>query len=147
MVDDVHAITTIVHAYAELLDAGDVDGIARLLDRATVRAPGASEAHAGAEATRALIADAVQMYDGIPGTRHVVTNLIVQVDDDRAAATARSYYTAFQARPELPLQPILAGRWHDGFARDDEGRWYLAHRTILVDLVGELRHHIVGGDR
>jgi hypothetical protein len=46
----------------------------------------------------------------------VVSNVMVEIDNERHSATARSYYTAFQARPELQLQPILAGRFTTGWS-------------------------------
>jgi 3-phenylpropionate/cinnamic acid dioxygenase small subunit len=143
MTDDVQTITNLVHSYAELLDTGDIDGLAQLFADATLRTHGAPDALQGAAAVHQLIEGSVQLYDGIPSTKHVVTNLIVEVDDDRSSAAARSYYTAFQARPELPLQPILAGRWHDRFEQDDDG-WRFVDRLIYTDLVGDLRFHIKG---
>ncbi len=86
---------------------------------------------------------AVNLYDGIPSTKHLITHVTVEVDDDRRSASARSYYTALQARPGLPLQPILAGRWHDRFERDGDP-WRFAERLIYTDLVGDLRFHIEG---
>src|SRR2546425_8621375 len=84
--------------------------------------------------------DVVLLYDGSPCTRHVVTNLVVELDGpDRAAA--RSCFTVFQARPDFPLQPILCGRYHDAFARVD-GSWRFADRLILPDLIGDLSRHL-----
>src|SRR5262249_46477572 len=79
----------------------------------------------------------VKLHDGVPCTKHVITNLIVEVDEAAGAATARSYFTVLQAAPSLPLQPILAGRYHDRFARVADG-WRFRERLIHVDLVGDL---------
>jgi len=141
--NDVQAIKNLVYSYAELLDTGDIEGLARLFTGATLRTSGTSDEYQGAAAVQRLIEDAVHLYDGIPGTKHLITNVIVAVADDRRSATARSYYTALQGRPELPLQPILAGRWHDWFEREAE-RWRFADRLIYTDLVGDLRFHIKG---
>jgi hypothetical protein len=80
--------------------------------------------------------------DGTPHTRHVTTNLVVDVDGD--AAASRSYFTVFQAVPGLPLQPIIAGRYHDRFVRVD-GTWRFSARRMIVDLVGDLSHHLLFG--
>lgn len=143
MTDDVQAIKNLVYSYAELLDTGDIEGLARLFTGATLRTSGSSDELRGAAAVQRLIEDSVHLYGGIPGTKHLVTNVIVEISDDRRSATARSYYTALQARPELPLQPILAGRWHDRFELEDD-RWGFADRLIYADLVGDLRFHIKG---
>jgi hypothetical protein len=47
-----------------------------------------------------------------------------------------------QATPALPLQPIIAGRYHDTFHRVD-GRWCFDTRAIFVDLKGDLSHHLL----
>ena len=141
--DDVRALSIIIYSYAELLDLGDLQGCARLFTRAVLRVAGADDALEGADAVREYLESTVQLYDGVPGTKHLVTNLIVDIDDDRRSATARSYYVAFQARPELPLQPILAGRWHDRFERDAD-EWWLIERLIHPDLTGDIRFHIKG---
>ena len=97
----------------------------------------------GAEAFKEFIQSGVVFYDGIPSTKHVVSNVIVEIDDERRSATARSYYTAFQARPQLALQPILAGRFHDRLERDQDS-WHIVERVIYADLMGDLRYHIKG---
>lgn len=139
MPTDVEAITALVMAYAERLDAGDLDGVAALFAHATWRSPARAEPLRGAAAVRGAY-DGVLLYDGIPSTRHVVTNLVVEIESpDRARA--HSYFTVFQARPDFPLQAIICGRYHDAFERAD-GTWRFADRLILPDLIGDLRRHL-----
>src|SRR5262245_41894257 len=105
--------------YAARLDAGDLDGVAALFAHATWRSPARSEPLRGAAAVRSAY-EVVVLYDGVPATRHVVTNLVVDLEPpDRARA--RSYFTVFQARPDFPLQPIVSGRYHDTFERAGGG--------------------------
>jgi SnoaL-like protein len=141
--DDVQAITKVVVSYVELLDRGDLDGLANVFARATVRMHGSAHELRGATAYKDFIEQGVQFYDSTPSTKHLISNLIVDIDDDRRTATARSYYTAFQARPELPFQPILVGRFHDRLERDDDD-WYIVERVIYADLFGDLRYHVKG---
>ena len=139
MPTDVEAISGLVMAYAERIDAGDLDGVAALFAHATWRSPARTEPLRGAAEVRRAY-DGVMLYDGVPATRHVVTNLVVEIaSPDRARA--RSYFTVFQARPDLPLQPIIAGRYHDTFARVDSC-WRLTERVIFCDLVGDLSRHL-----
>ena len=133
------AIDALVHAYAERLDAGDLDGVAALFANATYGRAGGPLRRGSAEIRSALAV--VKLHDGVPCTKHVITNLIVDVDEAAGAATARSYFTVLQAAPSLPLQPILAGRYHDRFVRAGDG-WRFRERLIHVDLVGELREHL-----
>jgi hypothetical protein len=134
------AITTLVHAYAERLDAGDLEGVARLFADATYGQAGGEVRH-GADEVLAVLRRVVILYDGIPRTKHVISNLTIEIDEAGGAATARSYFSVLQAAAELPLQVIIAGRYHDRFARAD-GTWRFAERRILMDLVGDLSRHV-----
>lgn len=75
-----------------------------------------------------------------PRTKHVVTNLRVEVADDCRSATSLSYFTVLQATENLPLQPILSGRYFDAFAVVD-GEWVFTQRLTCIDLVGDLSEH------
>jgi hypothetical protein len=143
-VDDAEHIRALIHAYAERLDGGDLDGVAELFARSTWRSQGRPEVFRGVEEVRRMY-DGVILYDGRPNTKHVITNVTV-VADGADAATARSYFTVLQATPELALQPIVAGSYHDEFARtgpvEAGGEWYFTDRLIVVDLVGDLSRHM-----
>ena len=39
------------------------------------------------------------------------------------------------------INPIIAGRYQDSYARDDSG-WYLTERVFLTSLVGDLSAHL-----
>jgi len=81
--------------------------------------------------------------NGTPLTKHVTTNVMVDVDESGDTATARSYFTVLQAVPgELALQPIIAGRYRDHFERAD-GVWRFTGRHMVVDLMGDLGHHLL----
>jgi 3-phenylpropionate/cinnamic acid dioxygenase small subunit len=134
------AVAALVHRYAELLDGGDLDGVAALFADATLRSNRRAAVRRGRDEALALYRDTVILYDGTPCTKHLITNLVVDVDPGGDSASARSSFTVLQARPELPLQPILAGRYHDRFVRR-AGAWQFADRFILVDAVGTLRWH------
>jgi hypothetical protein len=152
-VQDAEHIRALIHTYADRLDAGDLDGVAQLFARATWRAQGRPEVFRGVEEVRRMY-DGVILYDGRPLTKHLITNITVVVDG-ADAATARSTFTVLQATPELPLQPIVSGSYHDEFARtgpvDEGGEWYFTDRLIVVDLVGDLsrhqRFHVSASDR
>jgi len=46
-----------------------------------------------------------------------------------------------QALPDLPLQPIVSGRYHDRFERSD-GQWRFVERRVRTDLVGDVTRHL-----
>lgn len=141
MRDDHDEIAMLIHLYAERLDEGDLEGVAELFTFATLRSNHRPEGRRGRDAALRMYRDTVQLHDGKPSTKHVTTNVIVDFEPDAPIASARSYFTVFQARPELPLQAIIAGRYHDRFEKVDRA-WRFADRLILVDLLGDLRFHL-----
>ena len=143
MIDEVQAIKNLVYRYPEAFDSGDFDAAVALFADARVRVAGADRDLRGDE-VRSLLTDMVQLYDGAPSTKHVTTNVIVEVEGGGTQATARSYFVALQALPDFPLQPILAGRWHDRFEKVD-GHWRFAERVIHADLMGDISRHLSAG--
>jgi 3-phenylpropionate/cinnamic acid dioxygenase small subunit len=146
MADSAREIENLLYTYAERIDAGDLEGVAELFARGRILpSPDAAReiTFEGREKVLAMYRAATRLYDdGSPRTRHVTTNAIIEVDDERGTARARSYYTVLQQTDALPLQPIICGRYHDTF-RKIEGRWCFDTRTMFVDLVGDLSHHLL----
>ncbi len=121
-------------SYAERIDAGDLDGVAALFAHAHVALVGAQRSRSGAPPRCDGPTTACSSTTACPATRHVVTNLVVELEPpDRAQA--RSTFTVFQARPDFPLQPIICGRYHDTFERV-AGAWRFADRLIVPELIG-----------
>jgi len=137
------AVADLVATYAERIDAGDFEGVADLLAAAEVTFEGYDDVRRGRDEVLALYNATTRRYeDGTPRTKHLVTNLIVEVDEEAGTAASRSYFTVLQAVPgELALQPIIAGRYRHRFERVD-GAWRIGALHMLVDLVGDLGHHL-----
>jgi hypothetical protein len=143
MTDSAIQLGNLIARYAECIDSGDFDGMAALLEHAAVGGGDGGPMLTGREAICKMFSSTARLYpDGTPGTKHVTTNLILEIDEDAGTATARSYWTVLQAVPGLPLQPILAGRYHDRFERRG-GVWRFSERRYLVDLVGDVSHHMM----
>jgi SnoaL-like domain len=139
------AITNLLATYAECIDTGDLDRCARLFAHAQIKV-GVGPAGATLIDSDALLKswrDNVILYaDGTPRTKHVITNANIDVDEASGVATCYSYYTVFQQLEGFPLQPIIAGRYHDTFERVAESwRWTYRDYT-LIDLVGDLSRHL-----
>ena len=132
------AIETLIHTYAERLDLGDLEGVGRLFADATYGSAGI-EPLRGAKAVTDIMEASVQLHDGIPRTKHVTTNLIIEISGD--TATARSYFTVFQACDGIDLQPIVQGRYHDRF-RCGGGQWSFAARVVYMDAIGDVSRHL-----
>ena len=142
MPDNARTIENLVYAYAERIDAGDLAGVAQLFRNGRIQA-GPGMVFEGAEQVQGMYDSTTRLYeDGTPRTRHVTTNVAVGVDDEAGTGMARSYYTVFQQTDELPLQPIIAGHYHDTFHQVD-GIWCFDTREMFVDLAGDLSHHLL----
>jgi 3-phenylpropionate/cinnamic acid dioxygenase small subunit len=134
------AIESLIAAYAELVDDGDFAAVGRLLADATFA--GGAGSVSGCDAIEKMLTNNVIVYDdGTPRTKHVTTNLVIEVDEAAGTAVSRSYFTALQALPDLALQPIVSGRYHDRFERRD-GQWRFVERRVRTDLVGDVSRHL-----
>ncbi|WP_432260578.1 nuclear transport factor 2 family protein [Cupriavidus sp. TMH.W2] len=135
-------IANLLYRYAELMDSGDLSGVAALFRNAKLKSAGSD-----------VLRDEVSMLDqwrrhvriypcGTPRTKHVITNPIIEIDEAAGRARCRSYYTVLQATDTLPLQVVAAGRYHDEFEQTD-GRWHFSYRDYsLFDLQGDLSQHL-----
>jgi hypothetical protein len=142
-----HDIYVLMYAYAERIDAGDFEGLADLLAHAELTFEGYGDVIRGRDEVLALYRRSTRRYpdDGTPKTKHLVTNVVAEIDDTTSppSATAGAYYTVLQAVPgALALQPVIAGRYRDRFEQVD-GVWRFTGRHIFVDLVGDLGHHML----
>ena len=135
MRDSVQEITAMIYRYCELVDSGDFESFARLFEHGVWH-----KAPPGVEGVRSYLDGHVLLYDGLPCTKHVTTNLVIDVDDDDQTAAASSYVTVFQALPDSPLQAIFAGRYKDRFERVD-GVWRWRERQVIGDLRGDTSRH------
>jgi ketosteroid isomerase-like protein len=140
----VHAVSNLISGYAERIDEGDFAGVGELFEHATLTFEGFGEAISGREAIEKLYTNTTRRYDdGTPRTKHVMTNLIVDIAEDGVHASSRSYFTVLQAVPgELSLQPVIVGRYRHTYERVN-GLWRVATMHIIIDLTGELGHHML----
>ncbi len=147
MTDSAREIENLLYTYAERIDRGDFDGVAELFSHGRIHGQeggGPGAVFEGRDAVRALYGRTTRLHDdtGTPRTKHVTTNAIIEVDEGSGTATSRSGYVVLQATPDLPLQVIITGRYGDTFQRL-EGRWWFDTRTMYVDQVGDLGHHLL----
>jgi 3-phenylpropionate/cinnamic acid dioxygenase small subunit len=143
MFEDWHAIHTLLVTYAEHVDAGRFSDAAAMFQDATYRIDHADRSevsqYEGSAQVQEFFAGTRLYPDGTPRTRHVVTNVNIQIDGERASS--RCYATVLQQTDELPLQPIASGRYVDRFERV-RGEWRFADRLITGFLLGDRSQHI-----
>ncbi len=141
----IESITKLIYAYAERIDDGDFAGVADVFAHAVLTFEGFPDAIEGTAAIQALYERTTRRYeDGTPRTKHVMTNVAVDVAEDGTTATSLSYFTVLQAVPgALALQPVIAGRYRNTYGLVDD-RWRFTAMRIIVDLTGDLGHHMLG---
>jgi 3-phenylpropionate/cinnamic acid dioxygenase small subunit len=141
--EDWHAIITLLMTYAELIDTGRFDDLAAMFEHGAYRIEHADGEHVstyeGANQVREFCRGTRIYEDGTPRTKHVITNVVIEVDGD--AASSRCYATVFQQTDVLALQPIASGRYLDRFERVD-GTWRFADRVITGFLLGDRSQHV-----
>jgi 3-phenylpropionate/cinnamic acid dioxygenase small subunit len=138
-------IENLVYRYAELIDAGDLDGVATLFTHGRIcgMENGPPETvFTGATGVRKMYEMATRLYeDGTPKTKHMTTNVQIHVDDAAGTAYGSAYYCVTQATPELPLQIIITGHYKDTFHRIGDA-WWFETRIMFIDQVGDTSRHL-----
>lgn len=135
-------IIELLYRYAELIDAGDFDGVGALLSRASFGGAG-PQGVSGAESIAKLFAATTRRYPdhgNTPRTRHLVLNPIVELTGD--TAVARSTFCVVQDTESVPIQPIVVGRYADTFACDGNG-WYFTERKVDIQMLGNVADHLM----
>jgi 3-phenylpropionate/cinnamic acid dioxygenase small subunit len=137
-VTDKLEITELLYRYAELIDAGDFDGVGELLSR------GSFMGVSGAKSIAKLFETTTRRYpdhENTPRTRHLVLNPIVVLGGDDTAES-RSTFCVLQDTETVPIQPIVVGRYYDTFGRDDGG-WYFSDRKVDIQMLGDVSAHLM----
>jgi hypothetical protein len=126
---DRNEITDVVHRLGVVLDEGHFDDLRSLLaEDGTVHTPGGT-----ARGHEAMIAQASRNHRPEQPIQHVITNVLVDLDDDRAQARANlvvSFGPPAGASdstgpPAPPVEYTLGGVYHFDLVRTPEG-WRLS---------------------
>lgn len=146
MMDSARHVENLVYTYAERFDAGDLDGVATLFEHGRICGVDGGPPETvftGIAGVRRMYDMAVRLHeDGSPRTKHLTTNVRIEVDDEAGVARSSAYYCVTQATPDLPLQIIVTGRYRDTFHRID-GTWWFDSRTMFIDQIGNVSQHLL----
>jgi hypothetical protein len=144
-------IRRIILTYPECIDRGNLDGVVELLTGVKMcnsngilapEVPDAEIPTLSAEDVRRTYSSGVIFYDdGLPHTKHVITNIDIWFSDDSRRANSRSFYQVLQGMDNFPLQVIITGRYEDTYELEDS-HWKLRIRREYADMVGDLSHHV-----
>ncbi len=140
MSEDSEAIVALMHRYVDLFDLGRLDEFAALFDHGVLRFEGLGEFTGSAEVL-GFLDRMVILYDGKPRTHHLLSNVTVDVEPSGMVATARSSVMVLQSLREVPLRPIVTGRYSDRFEKV-RGAWRFVERSATAALPGDISRHL-----
>jgi hypothetical protein len=142
MLSDGDHVRNLLGTYCERLDAGDFAAVGELFAAGRLATEDGKVLATGAEEVAAFYARGTRIHEGTPRTKHLVVDTVLEPADDGCSLVARSSYVVLQAIDgQIALQPIIAGRYVDAFARSESG-WTWVERRFAVDLLGDLSHHL-----
>ncbi|HVB66875.1 MAG TPA: nuclear transport factor 2 family protein [Acetobacteraceae bacterium] len=128
-IEDRLAISDLFVRYTCAIDAGDVETlVACFTEDGALESP-AVGVYAGREAIRAFAQRFARFRQGGSQLRHVISNLVVQVQGDRAHATC--YLTVFLTRDGSSR--LLAPGQYDCELRKTDGAWRFQKRIVRHD--------------
>lgn len=134
-------ICNLLYRYADAIDEGRLEDAAALFRHARIDT--GADGPLDADGLLALWRRILVIHPcGTPRTRHLITNPVLDIDEDAGTASARSCYTVLQATDDFPLQIIASGRYLDRFGRVD-GKWCFTARDYRqLDFTGDLSRHL-----
>lgn len=138
MNDDRGEIENLMAEYSRTYDSGDFVAYAQLFKHGKVGAEGL-DFKTNEEITE-FHSKNIHLYDGKPNTRHVITNIRIDIADDRQTAEGECYVVIFNAAPGFPLQAIFVGTYHAKFHKID-GKWWFREYIAEPHLRGDMSHH------
>ena len=136
--EDSRQIENLIYQYAESIDNGNLEDVAELFRHGEIYSPAHNISRTGYDEVLQMYQLSCRLHEpsGTPLTKHLTTNVIIEVSEAGTTATSRSYYTVIQATTSLPLQPIISGRYQDSFVKE-AGKWRFSRREMMVELVGD----------
>lgn len=126
-------IIALVHSYAYLLDAGDIDGVVALFAHATWHSDMNDVVRRGSTEVRPVYEQLMASGDGAR-TKHLLSNVTVTAPSETPEASSRCSWTVVQMDPTGRTRVTLTGQYLDRFVKVD-GAWRFADRFIKTDPV------------
>lgn len=125
-------VNALLTAYLAAVDGADLDRVAELLGRATVRMP-AGVLEGGAAVREAYSRVQPEPHpDGRRRTKHHLTNLVVSEPEADGSVVADAYYLVLEEGPDGP-RVAKSGRFRDRFEQVS-GRWAIREHHVIADL-------------
>ncbi len=135
-------VRRLLFAYSEGVDSGRFEDVADLFGDGGIYGEVDGPAARGRGQVLAAMKGNVRVYDGVPRTRHVVSNVVIDIDGSGESARCRSYVQVVHQPPGGEISTIVAGTYHDVVVRDGDS-WKFAERRMHLELIGDLSTHLI----
>lgn len=132
--EDIETIRQLIYRYSFYVDRREFDLLGDLLADATFRLTWEKEGVETGEINGKAEIEAWygnHLKDRRP-SRHVITNIVIDVAEDGETATAEGYVTSTGYDPEPP-PVLLSGHYEDRFAKID-GEWRFTLKYCVMEL-------------
>lgn len=137
-------IERLLTAYCWGIDTGNFESTAALFGEDGLYGLVDAGAARGADQVLGMFRASVRTYDGVPRTRHVITNLVIDVDHGGTTGSARCYVQVIHQPPGEEIRPIVVGTYLDRVHLVGD-EWQFAERRMHLELVGNLTSHLQPG--
>jgi hypothetical protein len=123
--DDARQIENALNRALAIYDSGDIEGYAASYRHATLVWFDGTEV-SGPEP---VLAERREYHAKLPSVKHIhaVSNVQIEVSEDRASATSLSYVTAYRQVADGPMRLTYHGLYRDEWGKID-GIWWLTRR-------------------
>lgn len=139
------AISRVVFGYATGIDSGNLNDTAHLFSHGAWFV-NPDQPFRGFDEVADFLWTNVILYDGVPRTRHCISNLVIDLEENGLKATARSNVMVYQAVPSQVPGIIFQGGYRDSFHVVD-GQWFFDERHIVTDGIGDFSYHLKSANK
>ncbi len=142
-VTDRDQIENLLHSYARGVDTGNLESIAELFRHGAICGAEGDTLAAGYDGVLAMYRSVIKIYPecGTPKTQHVVSNLILNVENEHTANSTANY-TVMQQLPNGNIECIIAGEYFSRFVKENE-QWQFHEHHMRNRITGDLSHHLL----
>jgi len=135
-------IEQLFYRYAYGIDAGDFDGVAKMLKNASIHAVDGDILAQGSQQIKQFYVKIIMIHasTGTPRTQHVVSNILIQ-NESKDLLKATANYSVFQKVNNDKIEAIICGQYHSSFKPGEHGWEFYQHQTIPL-MVGDMTNHL-----
>lgn len=141
-VQDLIEIDRLLTEYCFAIDTGRLEDCAALFEHAEFSFEGFATVH-GKAGVMGILSGIILHEDGTPRTRHILSNVRIDVADDGTSAKGQSYVTTLQQAGDQPLQAVFTGHYFDKFKKIDN-KWAFVKRGVFGPHFGDMSRHMRG---